>query len=227
MKEKSIIFNAEMVRAILDGRKTQTRRVVKGNWLPLVEEVLRVNGKWVFETIDYDLTTPFGEVGDRLWVKEKAKIIEFFEGRQNPYICDDFEEDRCYIQYSDGVVLFEELVCENHINVNEVAQAKRLRGKNISAIFMPRWASRITLEITDIRVERLKDISEEDAIAEGVFKSKDYFHSTIHPTKGTYQCWPNAKTAFEKLWESIKGKGSWAENPFVWVVSFKVINGGK
>ena len=84
--------------------------------------------------------------------------------------------------------------------------------------------SRLTLEITDIKVERLGEISEEDAFKEGVFKSKDYWHSTLHPIKGTYQCWTSEKEAFSKLWNAIhkKPEEKFEANPFVWVVDFKI-----
>lgn len=91
---------------------------------------------------------------------------------------------------------------------------------------MKQHQSRLTLRITDISVERLQDISEGDAIADGqVFKSENYWHSTLHPTKGTYQCWTSAKEAFGKLWNSTHKKPSekWEVNPFVFVINFEVV----
>jgi hypothetical protein len=180
MKERPILFSGPMVQAILDGQKTQTRRVVNEKWLPIIEECLRVNGKWAWSTIDHDLTTPYGQVGDRLWVRET----------------------------------FSEL----HEGVAYRATAPNACLKNTKwkpSIFMPRWASRITLEITDVRVERLKDITEDGAVSEGV---KYYIAS------GAKQAPEMSMVAqFSELWNSINEKRGygWDTNPFVWVIEFK------
>lgn len=86
---------------------------------------------------------------------------------------------------------------------------------------MPRWASRITLELTDVRVQRLQEISEEDALAEGV---QLHWRSVKHPIKGTLKCWPTARVAFEELWHSTHGKRSpWSSKPWVWALTFRRI----
>ena len=91
---------------------------------------------------------------------------------------------------------------------------------------LPQWASRLTLRIKSVKIEKLQDISEEDAVKDGgVFKSDNYWHSTLHPTKQTYQCWTSAKEAFAKLWNSThkKPKEKWEANPFVFCFSYEVV----
>lgn len=157
MKERPILFSGEMVRAILEGRKTQTRRIIKGK--------RDANG------ISIEIPR-FGKIGDLLYVRETWS--EDFDGR---------------IQYR--------------------ADTDGTGRKWKPSIHMPRRVSRITLEITNIRVERLNDISEEDSEAEGV--------------SGTWTRDLNYKWHFKKLWESLNGAGSWEKNPWVWVVEFKVV----
>lgn len=178
MKEKPILFSGEMVKAILEGRKTQTRRIIKPRYLPVVEECLRVNGKWVFDTFDYDLGAISGRPGDRLWVKET-----FLNNALDGY-------PPIYFYRADG---------------NEKPADRHWKP----SIFMPRKASRITLEITGVRVERLKDMKAGDAEAEGCDSSTD--------------CRDNLAD-FKALWESINGEGSWDANPWVWVIEFKPTN---
>lgn len=144
MKERPILFSGPMVRAILAGKKTQTRRIVKPRWLPIVEECLRVNGKWVFTTLGYDLTTPYGEPGDRLWVRETFC----------PNWCDEV------IYKADGG------------SAVEAGYEREPSWK--PSIHMPRKASRILLALTGVRVERLQSISEKDAEAEGCGISERY-----------------------------------------------------
>lgn len=174
MKERPIIFCAPMVRALLDGTKTQTRRVVgRGT------SVLRVYPRW--------------RLGDRLWVKET------FGPRAGGVV---FRAD-------DG---------------NDCPDGGRWRP----SIFMPRWASRITLEITEVRVQRLQDISEEDAIAEGIrstlFRPDDGFPLCTgyspEPDDGKSILYPSAREAYASLWERINGPGSWS-NLWVWALTFK------
>jgi hypothetical protein len=151
-----------MVRAILDGRKSQTRRIVKLRVVPIVEECFRVNGKWCNHTFDYDLVNlcPYGVPGDRLWVKET-----------HSFWCHSIES--VGVEYASGgddkVVDFPGKAGMPPLSVQV---RKTISGKRVKrpSIFMPRWASRITLENTSVRVERLQDISEADAIAEGVEK---------------------------------------------------------
>ena len=161
MTERPILFSAPMVRAILDGNKTQTRRVVKLK-PDYMETFLRLPNKVA--------CCPYGQPGGRLWVRET----------------------------------FEDCESALHSCVLYRADGGTPGTKWTPSIHMPRWASRITLEITGVRVERLQDISEEDAISEG----------TPFPCGG----WVGG---YQKLWESIHGPGSWDLNPWVWVVEFK------
>lgn len=193
MAEYPILFSGDMVKAILDGHKSQTRRIVKGKWLPLVEEVLRVNGKWVWSTVDYDLTTPYGQVGDRLWVRETWEMDCYGDNWNEPYQCD-------VLYRADGEKLM-----------------SHQRWK--PSIHMPRWASRIDLEVTGIRVERLQAMTEEDAEAEG------FCWSATGP-------WDNydvisAQEQFGTLWDTLNAKRgySWQSNPWVWVIEFKQVEG--
>lgn len=192
MKERPILFSASMVRAILAGQKTQTRRIVKPRVVPIVEECFRVNGKWCNHTFDYDLVelSPYGSPGDRLWVKETCRITTTMAGYKIRYRADDAElwpdtDGPCY---------------DDH----------RWRP----SIHMPRCASRILLEITAVRVERLNDISEADALAEGVNVHPDHHGK---PRTSIY----SPVQAYCDLWESINGVGSWVLNPWVWVIEFR------
>ena len=179
MVEKPIIFSTEMVKAILDGRKTQTRRVVKGRWIPLVEKVLEINGKWVFDVLGGELTTPYGQAGDRLWVRESYSTHPIH------YKADGYE-------LKDG------------------------EGTWHNKMFMPRWASRITLEITGVWVERVQEITDGMARAEGV----GWVHQDIGLRPVYFK---DYKTKFIELWDSLNAKRGygWETNPWVWVISFK------
>lgn len=205
MKERPMIFNAEMVRAILDGRKTQTRRIMKnqpvlnGNlyevfgaaWSKGVTSVPAVPG--------HSLSTrcPFGEVGDRIWVRETWAR----------YNIDQDSHDMAY----------------RATTPEDWPEEGRWRP----SIHMPRWASRITLEITGVGVQRLQSISPNDASREGLIKlpatgryclnqGDQYFGGASH----------DAREVFSWLWESIYGAESWQSNPWVWVIEFKRIEGG-
>lgn len=200
MADRPILFGAPMVRAILDGRKTQTRRIIKPQ--PFIddrgnvarEEVRRgKTGTWLFGQHPdgrphrknfAEMCCPYGVPGDRLWVRETWSFI----GDQGVFELDQARPYNCKPIYrADG------------------ATADRWWP----SIHMPRWASRITLEITSVRVQRLNDISAADALAEGMT-----FPESIE--------WGNdPKDAFFGLWEHLHGEGSWAANPWVWVVEFK------
>jgi hypothetical protein len=211
MKERPILFSAPMIRAILDGRKTQTRRIMK----PQPDAVLDGEPYWHiggYRTrigAKRPFVCPYGQPGDRLWVRETCRAEELPSGLDSPetlgvrYLADD-----CFIPIG------------NTPESGDVWLDLRYYGKRASpvapvktvpAIHMPRWASRITLEITGIRVERLQDISESDALAEG-----------IDPKFPPDEQWANAaRMRFADIWESINGQGSWDTNPWVWVVEFR------
>lgn len=181
MKERPILFSAPMVRSILEGRKTQTRRVIKQPGLDMVESVIDYNGYFTWDTFDYDLRPlcPYGHPGDRLWVRETFGISAH-----------------------NGVVPF-----------YKATEAIALVYKWKPSIHMPRWASRITLEIVNVRVERLQDISAEDCIAEGVLSTLREHDAVI-----------DLRDKYRALWESINGPGSWEINPWAWVIEFKRID---
>ena len=188
---RPILFKDEMVRAILDGRKTQTRRVMKPqpegglDFTPFAPFGV-VNGK------GNPLICRHGQPGDRLWVRETWQHLHN-EGQK----ADQFEQ---WQQNSiDCFYLADESSPNN----------KPMSGRWRPSIHMPRWASRITLEITDVRVERLQDISNEDAVAEGIGTPCDMRYAALD--------------AFKPLWESINGHDSWEATPWVWVIEFKRI----
>jgi hypothetical protein len=202
MKTRPILFNGAMVRALLDGSKTQTRRIVK----PQLYEGGR-SEHWSLS--EYGQFCPYGQSGGRLWVREtwQGPLLtdgdEFEAYRESP---DDFKKP-AYCEYAaDGgpkpefMTDDDDLVC-------------RWRP----SIHMPRWASRITLEIVSVRVERLQAISESDALAEGVdLDSVASFARVAGVTRPV-------GFAYRDLWESINGDGSWDANPWVWVVEFKKV----
>jgi hypothetical protein len=189
MKERPILMSAPMVRAILAGTKTQTRRVVKpapklvgGAWF-FYKRGLPVYVPNVSAAAD---SCPYGQPGDRLWVRES------------------FRDARAAML---GRVLY------------------RADGENICgwkpSIHMPRHLSRITLEVTAVRVERLQDISEADAQAEGVTpKWEPGCSGRLMDALGGFSFRP-AASAYAELWEQINGPGSWDANPWVWVIEFK------
>jgi len=240
MKERPMIFSGEMVRAILDGRKTMTRRVVKPQpdlsvlkpeYRDLQFEFRRmpvlgpthIPSEWGFCAKHdkpncvpiYGYRCPYGQPGDRLWVKEtleKRRLngITLADGRKIPGGSFAFyraDGKQCLVG---GPGINEGIGWEWEKDV-------------LSSIFMPRFASRIMLEITDVRVERLQDISREDAKKEGFWPSD---LNGLESWNG--KLYGNANLAFEACWDSINGKKpgrSWADNPWVWVISFKRIGG--
>jgi hypothetical protein len=229
-----------MVRAILAGTKTQTRRVVKRN-PPFVQgDALRWfpgGEKEGFEYLGHATTTlievcggwasswcPYGAPGDRLWVRESCRYEDtFYKGPGVPP-----EHFRAQIEYRDGVIVRKDVDMEHWTCACE-SNTDRWR----SPLYMPRWASRITLEVTAVRVERLCDISEADAFAEGVESRfcarcdesgvEDGGPCPDCAGEGRFLCY----SVFRELWESINGKGSWAANPWVWVVQFKWLHGSE
>ncbi|HBM2900103.1 TPA: hypothetical protein LVL13_001305 [Klebsiella oxytoca] len=200
MIERGMIFNAEMVRAILDGRKTQTRRIVKLQ--PDEDGLAKVtNGPWV-DTSERNYRCPFGDVGDRIWGREtwaeagaSAPNLKLYRASYPEHVPSHYEN---------------------------VPPANEIRWT--PSIHMPRWASRILLEITDVRVERLNAISEHDAQAEGVAKLRGGFWQHYQPGWTQHQL--SARGSFVTLWKSIYGEESWNSNPWVWVIEFKRIEGG-
>lgn len=201
MKERPILFGAPMVRAILAGRKQQTRRVAKpvkhpdlGNIYTPGALVLEHEPRHVIER-----ACPYGTPGDRLWVRETWRTYASLDDIPPRSIAPG-----AGVQYEAGG--------SNLIGVNRLHGTGKLRP----GMFMPRWASRITLEITAVRVERLQDISNEDALAEGITLHPDHHGKPRDSLYGPVQ-------TYRDLWESIDGQGSWGVNPWVWVVEFRAV----
>ena len=191
MKECPILFSGTMVKAILDGRKSQTRRVAK----VLADSVEAYDGypgewsPWKDGERHHSIACPYGVPGDRLWVKEQHEFI--ISGPHDVlhvlYRADMTERDMFDAPYT----------------------PKINRGR--PSIHMPRWASRLTLEITDVRVQRLQEISIEDATAEGIEPRYE---------DGRKIVWPDR--IFPALWDSINAKRApWNSNPFVWAITFR------
>lgn len=234
---KPIIFKDEMVKAILGGWKTQTRRIANNVHF---DSKYRAKWKAVRKHTEVSIDTPatmlgdvcpFGKPGHRLWVRENFRLY-FGGGHENVDGAsrERFESFELEFQ-ADGAVA-EDLNFLNGVPVEGTDQ--RINYEQISrlsesghdgfrpSIHMPRWASRITLEITDVRVERLQDISEDDAKAEGVQPFRGGYWRHYQP--GWTQHTLTAKGSFLSLWNSINGPASWDLNPWVWVVEFKRID---
>ncbi|MBQ5276742.1 hypothetical protein FD763_18865 [Klebsiella quasipneumoniae] len=220
MTERGMIFNAEMVRALLDGRKTQTRRIMK------VQPVLNGNFYEVFGSAwskgmtsipavpGHSLSTrcPFGAVGDRIWVREGFFPAPLEMQSEPP------RKTMWNIAYRDGMQMEKLAPAEYNPTIYNYERWT-------PSIHMPRWASRILLEITNVRVERLSAISEEDARAEGIIDGGCLNCGEPEPC-GCANPEPDATDAFAYLWQSIYGQENWNANPWVWVISFKRVEGG-
>ena len=204
MKERPIIFSTPMVQAILDGLKTQTRRVVKPQF------------KYIYDDNDYEdkhsifvgmaggekqwIKCPHGKPGDLLWVRETTIIAPKNWVKKRFNNITDSDGDGRVIQY-----------LATHPNTDA---ARNYGLKKTPSIHMPKWAARIWLEITGVRVERVQEISHADAVAEGYEECEPNNYGTGSRARDWFAC----------LWDSINGKKngcSWAENPWVWIVEFK------
>lgn len=200
IKERPILFSGPMVRAILEGRKTVTRRPVKGAGLVWLD-----NFTPEYVADPENNLCPYGKPGDRLWVRE-TWYCDHFEVQQGPYLrpadmfdLDQSREDGELVYAADGLAPYEQ----------EQPTWK-------PSIHMPRWASRILLEITAVRVERLQDISRSDIRAEGLECPAELASDDVSPN---YRDWYPA--AWRELWESTGG--NWDANPWVWVLEFKQV----
>ena len=242
MIARPILFSGPMIRALLDGKKTQTRRTVNPQPFATVNQNC-VTGEWaqIWYTEDHrrdptvehikPLKCPYGKPGDLLWVRESIVQSTWSSG---PDQQGEYQEG-----WGSGA----------KYKADGAKPGRDNYGNNFSSrpsIHMPRWASRLTLEITGVRVERLKDICETDAIAEGCYFT-DYGRRCFHqgqgdittcpgkpehhpqregwmwaPTRSSDECLGSARNAYGNLWESINGPGSWDANPWVWCLSFKV-----
>jgi len=224
MKERPILFRAPMVRAILAGTKTQTRRVVKPSpeWTePGTAWKFSEDGHsgpgWYAYNEDYPeegalfYRCPYGQPGDRLWVREKFQPL-FADGIENHWET-NWKTGKGYAisyQATDGIHEF----IDADDNLSDACKP---------SIHMPRWASRITLEVVSVRVERLSDISKDDAMAEGIVLQPD---GGFGLADSTHYNFSDPTDSYCSLWESINGDGSWLSNPWVWAVEFKRVKGG-
>lgn len=236
MKERPILFSGEMVRAILDGRKTQTRRIFKFHpeddgfvfnekgW-PYRSES---DGEGLIDMCEIPYKCPYGKKGDRLWVRETWYCDHVFErdydktGRLSLYSLTEKECENEWRGKNDEHMYFKADTPSGDFQKAGYWAEPGSHWK--PSIHMPRWASRINLEITNVRVERLQDISEEDAKAEGIKRQTPEHNGpmkyTINLDYGSFNQ-PTAKECFKGLWENINGEDSWDQNPWVWVIEFK------
>ena len=231
MTEKPILFSSPMVRAILDGTKTQTRRVLKGKKAfadMLCAQHIENVGGWPIAR-EYDRSWPIRtgyKPGDRLWVRET------WRPRVDPeiWMCVEYQTDGARIKpcIEDGGqgYRFEQECGSSEPEVPWHDPKKHLRWR--PSIHMPRWASRITLLVKEVRVERLQSISEEDAKAEGIeagyLTDLPLYHSGVG--RKDVEWTDDPTDAFAQLWDSINGKRpgcSWADNPWVAAISFEVM----
>jgi hypothetical protein len=219
-----------MVRALLENRKTQTRRIIKPH--PELSESLgfvwkgRAFGKaisggeegtrnnFIRSHIGKSPVCRYGVPGDRLWVRESFQplLADGFEGKLNYKTGEGYQIGYCA---TDGIQEYFDCSTDS-----------AFCSKITPSIYMPRWASRITLETTDVRIQRLNEISDEDCIAEGI----DYDKGTMHcanylDLKDDERIgrWLGPKGSYASLWEKINGKGSWDANPWLWCLSFRMI----
>lgn len=247
MKELPILFSGEMVRAILEGRKTQTRRVMKPqptrqitSWTNDVEagdvvmwrgEPCRLresngrNKRAAGELTPVSIVCPYGKPGDRLWVKET-----FWRDERDPrdviyaaspeYYCDSKSgkgAERIVELFTNDPIPVEE--CRRSVESNKFWHKKSPR-------FMPRWASRITLEITQVRVERVQEISGEDCYAEGIkISCSACSGECYHYDQDRPKFNKRFRQDYRSLWDSINSKRGygWDKNPWVWVIEFRRI----
>ena len=206
MKERPILFNGEMVRAILSGAKTQTRRVVK-----ILKQKHDGNNGYMFTNPSGQVVRqqcPHGIPGDRLWVRETfVPCVGIGSTKATIFNC-------IYVTFKDGGQKTRKgEISEGLKPFSEYAPGAFDYIKWKPSIHMPRWASRINLEITNVRVERIQDISEDDAICEGVTRSVNDYEDI------------SGIDCLERLWDSINKKRGfgWDKNPWVWVIEFKII----
>lgn len=243
MKERPILFSGEMVRAILEGRKTQTRRVLRKQPLDVLPCTGDLVGRgWVgLMTQDPNqgviFRCKYGAPGDTLWVREAWQVYDRIPIQHKTLAC--------HIQYAADNEIKYCGIPEDSVKMNHAIPPRVWRP----SIHMHRWASRIALEITNVRVERVQDISETDALAEGVTIERaawwigrttmpngqratvEYFADFDNPglppsdmeQAELSRVEESSQTAFRRLWDSINDKRGygWASNPWVWVVEFK------
>lgn len=229
MAERPILFSGPMVKAIFAGRKTQTRRIISipeivrsedgDGGLTTIEWVANHESGpgwygWMSEYPDEgsaNIQCPYGVVGDRLWVREACWIW----GRWVRNGLRRSGKPKWLFKASNS-----ELVTFDKPGARIIKMGDERTGwMRRPGMFMPRWACRTVLDITEIRVQRLQEISEEDAKAEGIERINDHAHWAWKDYLGYGQCL-SPIFSFDSLWESINGPGSWGANPWVWAITF-------
>lgn len=208
MRERPILFKGEMVRAILEGRKTQTRRLPRFTPSGRVKEV-GGHREWHPGDPDAFHACPYGLPGDRLWVKETFAL-----SCRDPEALERDPKDPA--DWDDAVYRADAEVLGEWEHYDEDGTWTRISPPWKPSIHMPRWASRITLDVTGVRLERLQDISEEDILSEGVDVAR-----VSEWTGVPWSSMPTLHDAWRVLWDSINRKRApWASNPYVWVIEF-------
>lgn len=217
VKERPILFSTSMVQAILEGRKTQTRRIVSDctvindprSIVSLTDGNRFAHFRFKGEQADFAGDVfPYGKIGDRIWVRETFQDAQCFDFNKTGFV---YKADKGCVEF---------------------AKSYNIRWK--PSIHMPRAASRILLEVEEIQVERLQDITEQDAISEGVEKLcfgtifyKHYDTKKFKSANGGTPLVRNARSSFMTLWSSLYSEESLQMNPWVWVVKFKVLEVSK
>lgn len=255
MKERGLIFTGESVQAFLAGRKTQTRRFIKpqpvhvedyqGEGPGLLQRWS--SGRFYFAHDPYRrLVCPYGEAGDRIWVKEAWRIAAWRTNEEKFAI--DYQASPELVRtpwtFPNDPSVFGRLLGQSQVEALNAARAgsgstKELPGGHFhwehgdspcrwrNSRYMPRWASRLTFDVVEARVERLQDISHEDAIAEGTLhwveglkQQADYDSDS---NLGAYPV-----TAYKRLWDRLNAKRgcAWAQNPWVWVLTLQPVEPG-
>ena len=244
MKIKPILFGTPMVQAILEDRKTQTRRILKPQPISLDDScgenpslLGKSNGKPAVQcnSLQKVITSPYGMKGDILWVRETIRIgawdlengVMAFDYKASPELINTPWNLMQEPWFEQEVIKIADELSAKGINPDKNGHYQWEAGQSPlkwkPSIFMPKAACRIFLEVTNVRVGRLNDISENDAIAEGVLKHSD-FGSTgyiLYTEPEAAYTDIDAVYSFQSLWESINGKQSWEANPWVWVYDFK------
>jgi hypothetical protein len=213
VRERGILFSGPMVAAILAGRKTQTRRVVKSEHAPDVEAWAFADDTGLWRMGVYGeggaaadmggIRCPFGVPGDRLWVRETHAIV--------PRTAYWHDMSIPHAEHGDEWAIY------------RAGWTRSPPTRWRPSIHMPRWASHLTLEVVSVRVERLQTITEEDAVAEGVpcWVCGGRTDGTSENDCACFHTKGAARDSFGVLWDSINGEGSWDANPWVWVVDFR------
>lgn len=215
---KSISFNNEGIEAILDNRKTMTRRPIKPQLKMKLDGVYQRNKRMLWN--QYSIKgflekCPYGKVGDKLWVKETFRVDNYDGGYDNGVQESggrDYDAGGALVSYYADNHVFKKMVDGEDYEPEEFYFNKKNIGKKRPLILMPRWASRITLEIVDIKVERVQDISAMDCISEGIKRSdKQEIKERVD----------DEVNRFKNLWNKIYGKDAWNRNDWCWCVEFR------